>query len=183
MPRVVVTEYQAEWPQMFERLRERIWPHVADLAVGMEHVGSTSVPGLAAKPVIDCDIVVARTDDVSEAIKRLERLGYEHISDLGIAGREAFRAPADQVAHNLYVCPAGCVPLRNHLAVRDYLRQSPEAVAEYADLKRRLAAEHPDDIDAYIEGKSAFILSILARADFTSAELVDIERRNRKPTF
>jgi GrpB-like predicted nucleotidyltransferase (UPF0157 family) len=93
---VQVVNYQPEWPDQVRRLRDRVWPSVRDIAIAVEQVGSTSVPGLAAKPVIDLDIVIASREGVSEMAMRLTRLGYEHRGNLGIEGREAFSAPGSQ---------------------------------------------------------------------------------------
>jgi GrpB-like predicted nucleotidyltransferase (UPF0157 family) len=180
MPLIVVVDYDPAWPRMFETLRSRIQPALADVALAIEHVGSTAVPGLAAKPIVDIDVVVS-PDDVATAIERLAELGYAHKGDLGVPGREAFAHPPDTPRHHLYVCPAGNSALANHLAVRDYLRAHADAAREYADLKKRLAAMFADDVDVYVEGKSAFILDVLRRSGFDAAVLRDIERINRRP--
>ena len=122
MSGIEVADYDASWPLRFEELRNVLWPAVEEFALASEHVGSTSVPGLAAKPALDIDIVV-RTADISVAVRRVAELGYESIGDLGIPLREAFRAPAGSVRHNLYVTAEGCESLRNHLGLRDYLRE------------------------------------------------------------
>src|SRR5438128_549418 len=119
MPTVVVVDYEPNWPEVFLRLRSKVWPVVADFALSLEHVGSTSVPGLAAKPIIDMSVVLSREEDAPLAILRLARLGYVHRGNLGVEGREAFQAPTAAPAHNLYVCPKGSLGLQNQLAVRD----------------------------------------------------------------
>jgi GrpB-like predicted nucleotidyltransferase (UPF0157 family) len=106
--------------------------------VRVKHVGSTSVPGLPAKPVIDLDVVV-RPADVSEAVRLLSGLGYAHLGNRGVTGREAFAAPAGTPAHHLYVCPVGNPVLVDHLRFRDFLRADAKLAAEYALLKRQLA--------------------------------------------
>ncbi len=163
---VVVVPYDAEWPAAFERIRARIAPALGELAVGIEHVGATAVPGLDAKPIVDLDVVVRSEHDLAAAAERLAALGYEHLGDLGILGREAFRAPAgDELPrHHLYVCPAGSAALSAHLILRDELRTDPALAAEYGALKRDLAARHRDDRDAYTEGKTHFITAVLLRA-------------------
>jgi GrpB-like predicted nucleotidyltransferase (UPF0157 family) len=122
---VIVLDYDEDWPRRFEELRARIWPVVADIAFRIEHVGSTSVAGLAAKPIIDMTIVVAGREHVPRAIERLATIGYRHLGDLGIEDREAFEHPRDLPRHNLYVCPEGTIGVVNQLAVRDYLRATP----------------------------------------------------------
>jgi len=175
---IAIVDYDSAWATHFDELRATIWPAVSRVALGIEHVGSTSVPGLAAKPVIDIDIVIASADHLRAAIDVLAAIGYTHRGDLGVPGRDAFDAPAGAREHNLYVCVDGCASLRNHLAVRDYLRRCPEAVAEYSDLKRGLAARHPRDIDAYIAGKTDFLCRILDKAGVPACQIDAIRRLN-----
>jgi len=177
--RVVVVPYDDQWPGRFGDLEARIWPAVADLALGVEHVGSTSVPFLAAKPIIDMTIVVADRSSVPPIIDRLATIGYRHQGNLGIQDREAFEHPPELPRHNLYVCPQGTIGIVNQIAVRDYLRAHSDAARQYAALKMALAARHPDDIDSYVLGKTGFILDILKRAGVSDAELAQIERDNR----
>jgi GrpB-like predicted nucleotidyltransferase (UPF0157 family) len=158
---VIVVPYDPRWLQTFEDVRARIAPLLGDLAVGIEHVGSTAVPGLDAKPIVDIDVVVRREDDLAEAIRLLETIGYRHLGDLGIAGREAFRAAPGPERHHLYLCAAGSAPLRAHLTLRDALRNDPELAAAYGALKRKLAERYRDDSDSYVEGKTPFITSVL----------------------
>jgi GrpB-like predicted nucleotidyltransferase (UPF0157 family) len=178
---VIVEDYDPAWPRDFELLRQRIWPHLADVALRLEHVGSTSVPGLASKPIIDMTIVVATRDDVPKAIERLAPLGYVHRGNLGIDDREAFDHPADLRRHNLYLCPAGTIGVVNQVAVRDYLRAHPEAAAQYGALKKRLADRFPGDIDSYVLEKTDFVLEILRRSGLTTEQITKIERDNRRP--
>lgn len=177
MASVIVLDYDPAWPETFERLRARVWPAVSDVASRIEHVGSTAVPGLAAKPVIDIDIV-APPGHIPHAIARLEGLGYAHRGDLGIPAREAFRTPPGLPEHHLYLCPEGSAALANHLALRDHLRSSPADARAYGDLKRRLAAEFADDMDAYVRGKTSFILAVLRKSGFAREVLEDISRQH-----
>lgn len=167
------------WPARFARLRAEVAPALAGIATGIEHVGSTSVPGLAAKDVIDMDVVVPDEAALAAAIGALGGLGYGHRGDLGIAGRHAFRAPPGSPRHNLYVCIEGALSLRNHRLLRDHLRSHPAEAAAYGALKRRLAARFPDDIGRYTEGKSAFILRVLRGAGVPGGDLSEIEAANR----
>jgi GrpB-like predicted nucleotidyltransferase (UPF0157 family) len=176
---VVVIDYDPEWPARFEALRDRVWPSLEDVALRIEHVGSTSVPGLAAKPIIDMTIVVARKSDTAITIERLASLGYRHQGTLGIEDREAFEHPADLPRHNLYVCPEGTIGVVNQVAVRDYLRAHPDAARDYGLLKKRLAARFPDDIEQYVFGKTDFVLDVLRRAGLDEQQLAAIARVNR----
>lgn len=179
MSRVLVAEYSEEWPKTFEQLRDRIWPALSDFALAVEHVGSTAVPGLAAKPVIDFCVVVRSRADVPLGIERLAQLGYVHRGDLGVPDREAFRRPEGLPRHHLYLSPKDSLSFRNHLALRDHLRADPDGAIAYGALKRQLAKQFPDDIDSYIEGKTAFILETLRGLGFTREELAAIEEINR----
>ena len=160
---VVVVPYDPAWVTAFELLRDRIAPILGELAVGIEHVGSTAVPGLDAKPIVDVDVVIRHAEDLDEVAARLAMLGYTRLGDLGILGREAFRAIAELPRHHLYVCAAGSSPLQAHLTLRDALRADPELAAAYAALKRELAERYRDDRDSYTEGKSAFITAVMLR--------------------
>jgi GrpB-like predicted nucleotidyltransferase (UPF0157 family)/ADP-ribose pyrophosphatase YjhB (NUDIX family) len=160
---VEIAEYDPAWPERFRALADRAASALGDLVLAVEHVGSTSVPGLAAKPVIDMDVVVRR-EDVDAAIGRLATLGYVHRGELGIPGRHAFRAPPGEAKHHLYLCVAGSSGLTDHLRFRDHLRAHPNAAAEYATLKRRLAEQHRDNPEAYQHAKSAFVDARTRRA-------------------
>jgi GrpB-like predicted nucleotidyltransferase (UPF0157 family) len=176
---VSIVDYDPAWPATFAWLRDRASRVLGDIAQSIEHVGSTSVPGLAAKPIIDIDIVVPTPEASRASIARLSTLGYEHLGDLGMADREAFRAPPEDPAHHLYVCLAGSRALRNHVQFRDYLRAHPDAVAAYATLKRNLATAFAHDRLAYAEAKTAFIVRILqAQGSLSSADLAAISAEN-----
>jgi GrpB-like predicted nucleotidyltransferase (UPF0157 family) len=169
LPYVRIVEPDPRWPSLYEQLRDRAVAALGDLVVRVEHVGSTSVPGLGAKPVIDLDVVIRSRDDLPEAIRRLAAYGWEHIGDLGITGREAFSRPPGLPTANLYVCAEDSDELRRHCAFRDYLRAHPDEAAAYERLKRELAARFSDDVDSYAEAKSEFVQRILRLADTVSA--------------
>lgn len=156
-----------------------MWAAVRDIALSIEHVGSTAVPGLAAKPVIDIDVVVTSRDKVPQVIERLGALGYLHRGNLGIEDREAFVSPSDRAAHHLYATLQGSVALANHLALRDFLRGNPQAAAEYGRLKKHLAAQFPDDVDRYTTGKTEYILTVLRNCGITEPLLRAISDANR----
>jgi GrpB-like predicted nucleotidyltransferase (UPF0157 family) len=161
---VVVVEYDARWPATFEALRPRVAGVLGDLAAAIEHIGSTAVPGMAAKPIIDVDVLLKSGADLPQVIQRLDALGYVHQGDLGIAGREAFAAPPDAPTHHLYVCPPESQEYRRHLTLRDYLRAHDADAAAYSELKRSLAGRFRDDRAAYCEGKREFIERLLQQA-------------------
>ncbi|MGD1898211.1 MAG: GrpB family protein [Phormidesmis sp.] len=176
---IEVVDYTIAWPKTFESLKSFVWPALKDIAISIEHVGSTSVPDLAAKPIIDMDVIIPANQPVSSAIARLAPLGYIHRGNLGILGRDAFTAPTHLPAHHLYVCLQGSLGLQNHLAVRDYLRSHPQVAKTYSELKKSLAQQFPHDIDRYIAGKTDFLLNILRQCDFSSSDRQAIESINR----
>ena len=178
--RIVVVEYDSSWPLTFANLQAPILEALRDVALAVEHVGSTSVPGLAAKPIIDIDVVLATRTELPVTIGRLASLGYVHRGNLGIEDREAFENPPHLPPHHLYVCVQGSAALQNHLSVRDYLRRTPAAVTVYGRLKKDLAEKFPTDIDSYVEGKTDFLLDVLRAAGFSDGVLEDIRAANRK---
>jgi GrpB-like predicted nucleotidyltransferase (UPF0157 family) len=159
---IVIEEPDPAWPALFERLAAPLRTAVADLGGGVEHVGSTAVPGLAAKPVVDIDVVVRTPQDVPGAVERLGRLGYVYQGDKGIPGREAFLWPPGAPVHHLYVVVAGSPPHRAHVQFRDLLRERSDVADAYAELKRSLAQRHGVDRLGYTEAKTAFIERALA---------------------
>ena len=177
---ITVVDYDPAWPQFFERLRRELLAVVGDIALAVEHVGSTAVPGLAAKPVIDIDVVVASRAELSVLIDRLAGSGYVHQGDLGIDGREAFENRGAPIAHHLYGCLRDSIALENHLAVREYLRKHAPAAREYGALKQRLAQQFPCDTAAYLDDKTRFILEILRGANSPESKLSTRVRADRR---
>jgi len=167
---VEVVPYSPAWPAQFEQVARGLRRALAGVgSARVEHVGSTSVPGLAAKPVLDIDVIVDGAE-IPAALAALEAIGYVHRGDLGVADREAFRAPDDRPRRHVYLCRAGTLNVRNHLAVRDVLRRRADLREEYAAVKQALAADPDMDIDTYIAGKSAVLQKILADSDLTPGE-------------
>ena len=158
---VLIEDYDPRWPEQFAMLLLRITRLVGDVARTIEHVGSTAVPGLKAKPIIDMDVLLRSEADLPLAITRLASGGYQHQGDLGVPGREAFATPPNEIAHHLYVCPPDSREYRRHIAFRDHLRGNPDCARRYAELKRALAQKFRDDRDAYTLGKTAFVREIL----------------------
>jgi GrpB-like predicted nucleotidyltransferase (UPF0157 family) len=161
---VVIVDYDPHWPDLFEELRALLVAALGDLAVIVEHVGSTAVPGLAAKPIIDMDVVVPAVSDIPEAIGRLAILDYVHRGDLGIPGREAFISPAGKPRHHLYVCALDSEELRRHRLFRDYLLTHPDEARAYGALKKAAALRLGEDRVAYTEAKTRFVEAVLQRA-------------------
>jgi GrpB-like predicted nucleotidyltransferase (UPF0157 family) len=160
---VRIHDYDPLWPSRFDELRRTFALALQPLFAAIEHVGSTAVLGLAAKPIIDIDILLKSDADLPLVVAKLASLGYAHRGDLGITGREAFRPLSSDFPHHLYVClPSGKEYLR-HIAFRDYLRADPDAAAAYSRLKRELAIKFAGDREAYNQGKSAFVEEVLER--------------------
>jgi len=177
---IEVVPYDPLWPSRFDRTRGDLVTALAAVPIrAIEHIGSTSVPGLDAKPVLDIDVVVER-QNLHPAIDALVLAGYEHIGDLGIPDRHSLRAPDDGLRRRVYVVVEGSLALRNHLAIRDALRASASLRAEYAALKHRLA-EEVEDIDAYVTGKTDLLVRVLSEAAFTPSEIDAIRLMNRPP--
>ena len=175
---VQVIPYDPEWKGWFLELRSQIWPLVSDLVFDIVHVGSTSIEGMSAKPIIDIDIVVDSMD-YFEAIKaRLSRLGYIHQGNLGIKGREAFKLDYDhKIPHNLYLCPVDSSAYRNHILLKKHLTENPDAFKRYNDLKLGLA-ETAYSIESYWRSKTLLILELLEKEGLSQDELESIRKDN-----
>lgn len=162
---VVVEPYNEEWKSDFIAIRDELDAVLKDIVLKIEHVGSTSVEGLSAKPVVDIDVVIKDTTVLPDVISALQTIGYFHEGDLGIPGREAFKYEGKEHLrkHHLYVCSQDSEELKRHITFRDYLRSNPDAVEEYSKIKEEAANFYPWDIDKYIEHKSPVIEMIYKR--------------------
>jgi GrpB-like predicted nucleotidyltransferase (UPF0157 family) len=158
---VVIVDYDPAWPAEFERLRNRAQQALGEVAVGIEHVGSTAVPGLPAKDLVDIVAIIESDDHMPEAIARLEEIGYQARGSLGVEGREVFLWPEGEKRHHLYVSPTTSAELQAQLAFRDLLRSDSALAHDYVALKRELAIRHRGDRVAYTDGKTAFIEAAL----------------------
>ena len=157
--KVVVLPYDRTWKFAFEEIKREIESAISDLIIGIEHVGSTSVEGLSAKPIIDIDVIIKDYSTFDTVVSKLEAIGYFHEGNLGIKDREAFKysdKPHLQ-QHHLYVCPQQSEELYRHITFRDFLVNNPEAVKKYSAVKEKAAQLFPDNIEKYIEYKSPCI--------------------------
>lgn len=176
---LVVVPYDPEWAAQFDRLAGELRDALhAVPPLAIEHVGSTAVPGLAGKPVIDIDVVVA-PNQAEPTISALEAAGYTSLGERGIAQRHALREPSG-TRRNTYVVVAGSLALRNHLGVRDVLRTNADLRDRYGAVKIALAAA-TDDVDVYVDGKTDVLMEILQAAGIAADELAVIEAGNRLP--
>ncbi|MBO7251573.1 MAG: GrpB family protein [Oscillospiraceae bacterium] len=153
---VIVLPYNVAWKSAFEDIKKEIENAIGDLIVGIEHVGSTAVEGLSAKPCIDIDVVIKDYSVFQIVVQNLEAIGYIHEGNLGIKDREAFqyRNKPHLQMHHLYVCPQESEELHRHITFRDYLRNHSDAIQKYSLVKETAAKLFPNDIDKYMEYKS-----------------------------
>ncbi|NIJ46646.1 GrpB-like predicted nucleotidyltransferase (UPF0157 family) [Wenyingzhuangia heitensis] len=188
--KIIVQNYNPEWEQMFKSLEKALTKNLQDEIIRIEHVGSTSVKGMKAKPIIDLDIIIKDNEKtLKSVIEKLETLGYIHLGEMGIAGREAFKRTDLKTPitnperkwfeHNLYLCKEESIGLKNHLALKKHLLENPLKVIEYSNLKEKLAEKFSDDIDRYVDGKTDFILSILKEEGIKNSESKLIETQNK----
>ncbi len=156
-----VVPYDPRWPDQFVSLRLRVDAALRAVPHETIHVGSTSVPGLAAKPIIDLDVVVPGQALVPPAIAGLAAAGWRHNGDQGIPGREAFEAVPDLPYHHLYLVVAGSPAYHDHVDLLDYLRRQPAERERYAALKLSLAPLLATDREAYVAGKADLVAELL----------------------
>ena len=157
--RVTVVPYDETWKDEFEKIKQEIEGALDGLIIGIEHVGSTSVEGMSAKPCIDLDVIIRDYSIFGDVVSKLEAIGYFHEGDLGIQDREAF-GYGDKphlMNHHLYVCPRDSRELHRHITFRDFLRSNRQAVERYSRVKEKAAELFSDDIDGYIAYKSPCI--------------------------
>lgn len=180
--RIIVEPYNPQWPVTFDAVKASLLNLIDEIAsiLGIEHVGSTAVPGLAAKPVLDIDIISTRPA-VPLVIAALEKSGYIYYGTWGIPDRHALRMAGQDPAVNLYVCVERSLSLRNHLSVRDLLRTDEALREEYGVIKMDLARKEWDNVNAYSVAKNEIVGKLLARAGMGEKELADIESVNVWP--
>lgn len=175
---VSVVPYNPDWTLWFRELREPIWEKIRDYAVDVIHVGSTSIKGMSAKPVIDIDILVEDWKRFPEIVGRLHELGYKHQGDLGIKEREAFKQTRGSChPHHLYVCRVGSVAYKNHVLLKKHLIENPEDFRRYEELKVRLGGA-ASDVDEYTRLKTELIMEFLSTEGMSHEELEEIRVQN-----
>ena len=164
---VVITEYDASWPVLFEEEAHRLRAVLGSSALRIEHVGSTSIPGLAAKSVIDIQVSVASLAPHGRYVDAMATLGYRHVAfgDFDLV-YPFFHKPIEWPStHHVHLCDAGGEQEWKHLAFRDYLRAHPRVAREYEALKRDLARTHDGDTlkssETYSLAKSGFVANVL----------------------
>lgn len=164
---ILIADHDPGWPDAFAREAERVRPAFGAVLVALHHIGSTAVPGLPAKPVIDMLAVVSNVDALDTRSRRFEELGYEVMGEFGLPGRRYFRRddPHGVRTHQIHAyAQASSGEIERHLAFRDHLRAHHDAARAYATLKRMLASECQGDMGCYSDGKSAFVREVEQRA-------------------
>jgi GrpB-like predicted nucleotidyltransferase (UPF0157 family) len=162
---VRLVPYDPSWPALFAAESRRILDvcHAHGVSLVLEHTGSTAVPGLDAKPILDILAGRAAESDRAAAIAALVAAGYTYRGEQGILGRDFFRR-GEPRSHHVHLTTVGGTFWQDHRAFRDYLRAHPDEAAEYARVKHELAARFPRDRESYIDGKGAFVARILSLA-------------------
>ena len=162
---IIVSEYDPAWPLKYETEKEKIEAILEHNCIALYHIGSTSVPGLAAKPIIDIMAAVRSLEQADAAAERFSRIGYEYLGEFGIPGRRYLRKGGDERTHQIHIFQADDRKnIERHLAFRDYLRTHEEVRREYAALKKELARRFPYDIDGYCDGKEEFVRAMEKQA-------------------
>lgn len=167
---IVVVDYDPFWPLLFRKEADAISRILGDNLVLIHHIGSTSVPFLAAKPIIDIMPVVKDLSGVDAVSEEFVKLGYEYLGEFGIKGRRYLRKGGQERTHQIHIFQMeDDTNILRHLAFRDYLRSHRDVAMDYAELKKDLAARFPYDIDGYCDGKDAFVKKIenLALAEYS----------------
>jgi GrpB-like predicted nucleotidyltransferase (UPF0157 family) len=168
---IQIVDYNPDWPRRFAAEREQLVAVFQPLTARIEHIGSTAVPGLGAKPIIDIMLGVDRIGDVQQQVAALTTIGYEYRPDMEVTLPERrffVKPPAYPREVHLHAVEYATPFWNRHLLFRDVLRNHPKAAAEYLALKRRLAIEFVDNREAYTDAKTAFIEAILKTAEFDS---------------
>ena len=176
---MLIEKYSPDWPRFFKDIKREIENALYGIDYNIEHIGSTSVPYLDAKPIIDIDIIYSTQADFLRIKAGLEKAGYYHNGDQGIKDREVFKrdgksvnAILDSVKHHLYVCPVNSQALERHLLSRDYLRKNNWARLEYQQMKYELAEKANQNRKRYAELKELKINSFIDR-------IIALEKANR----
>jgi GrpB-like predicted nucleotidyltransferase (UPF0157 family) len=163
---VLVVPHDPKWSRKFEAEAKVIGAALGAAATAIHHIGSTAIPGIFAKPIIDMLVEATSVEAVDERAPLLEAMGYEVKGEFGIPGRRYFRKDneAGIREYQIHAFAADSGEVARHLAFRDYLRSHPQAAGEYSQLKRELAKQHPSDAGAYMEGKDPFIKATVPAA-------------------
>lgn len=152
-----IVKYNPNWPQEFAKESEKLKNILGDIVNHIHHIGSTAVPGLMAKPIIDMMLDVKNLNHLDNKTKEMENLGYEVMGELGIIGRRYFRKGGNHRTHQIHAFHSGDANLIRHLAFRDYLIEHKEIAQEYGELKFKIAQKCNHDIEKYCDEKEPFV--------------------------
>lgn len=166
---IKIVPYNPNWPQMFEAEARLILKVLGANCLAIHHIGSTSIPGMAAKPIIDILPIVKNIVQVDESNKAMEKLGYEAKGEYGILFRRYFKK---NETFNVHVFEADDTEVDRYLKFRDWMRMHPDDAKAYAQLKRELAQKYPNDILKYCSGKDLFVAKIDAKDGFEGFRIV-----------
>ncbi|MGE7998433.1 GrpB family protein [Lysinibacillus sp. NPDC093190] len=158
---IKVVDYNHNWSSDYQKEERSIRAILKDELVNSFHIGSTSVPGLKAKPIIDILLVVNDIHKLDSFSERFQEIGYEVKGEFGITGRRYFRKGGDHRTHQIHAFQYSNIEeIGRHLAFRDYLREHPEVCRQYGEIKSQLAKQYPNDIDGYCDGKDDFVKNV-----------------------
>lgn len=176
---VIVEKYNPDWKTQFQKIKNDLEQYLSNVSyISIEHVGSTSVPGLAAKPVIDIDIII-KPENLNDCIRELEECSeYKYVGECGVQDRHAFKKPGAIPKSNVYVCVENCQALKNHLAIRNECIKDSRIRDKYSEWKLDLAKKDWKNVDEYCEAKNDIIELILIQAGFTEEETRAIRQVN-----
>lgn len=162
MRKVEVVQHNPEWKNLFEIESQAVTKALGQNAIAVHHIGSTSIPNIYAKPIIDLLVEVKNIYEVSQSNSHMEKIGYQNMGEFGIAGRCYFRKDnyLGERTHHVHVFQVNSSEITRHLAFRDYMIAHPAKALQYSDLKRKLAHQFPNDIESYMDGKDDFIKEI-----------------------
>lgn len=177
-PNIEVKDYNPQWKNWFKRLKEQVWPYIGSYAIDILHVGSTSVEGMAAKPIIDIDIVVKNFDNLEEIKNAMTQIGYVHEGNLGISDREKFKPKREpEIQHNLYVILEDSIAFKNHLLLKKHLDENRADHKRYKDLKIKLAKKVKKR-EEYCQKKTELILEFLQTQGMSNDDIDLIRTEN-----
>jgi GrpB-like predicted nucleotidyltransferase (UPF0157 family) len=157
---VELLPHDERWHRLFDEEKARLQEAIGENIISIEHVGSTSICGISAKPVLDIAVAIEKCADGEKCVEPLKDLGYEYRGENGISGRYYF-VKGKPRTHHLHMLLVDSAALQNHLLFRDYLRRNPVAAKEYDKLKKELSEKYQNDRDAYLDGKAEFVERIL----------------------
>ncbi|WP_137744682.1 MULTISPECIES: GrpB family protein [Robertmurraya] len=164
MRKVEVCPYNEKWAQMFIEEAESLNHIFRKDIIDIHHIGSTAVPGLKAKPIIDIMIVVKNINHIDRYNMKMKEIGYDPKGENGIVGRRYFQKGGDNRSHHVHIYQKGSYEIKRHLAFRDYLKSHPDEMEYYGNTKEELAQQFPYDIESYINGKDYLVKDIELKA-------------------